>query len=161
MFVVWGVIIPASIFAARYGKTYFHNLWFPIHRALSIIGLLIIVIAIVIIFIATPIRAIFHSILGLIVVILTAVLQIPLGIYIDKVFDPSRGKIPNHDIAHWWIGRILFLAACVAIPTGIWEYSDSGAIGVKVSYFIWQFAVIPTVFGVFEWQMRKKKQSEV
>lgn len=57
-------------------------------------------------------------------------LQIILGVYIDKKFEPNRTKTPIHDQIHWWNGyklkhiyllysRALYILAVINIYLGI------------------------------------------
>lgn len=81
-----------------------------------------------------------HAKLG---ISITAVLifQILLGIKIHYNFDPKRTRIPVSSIIHWWVGRIVFIAALVNVYFGITlqdynETSNSVAISSGISVFI-------------------------
>jgi hypothetical protein len=160
MFLAWSVFMPAAIICARYGKIFFHQYWFILHWGFTTLALVLMTVALVFIFLAQPLEAEFHSILGLIVVGLTVLYQIPWGVFIDRTFDPNRTLIPIKDKIHWWSGRIIFTCACVAVPTGIWAYAETGAVAVKVLYFIWTFVVLTLIVVMFEVMKRRRTNSD-
>jgi hypothetical protein len=67
-----------------------------------------------------------HTTIGTVMVI-AAVTQVVLGIFIDRMFRPSRRSTPLRDKLHWWLGRLLTLAAVVNIFLGI-EVAELGVI---------------------------------
>lgn len=156
MITVWSVAIPISLIAARFGKELFHDSWLNIHRGFVMFGVLLMICSLVLIFYTRPFDFELHQTLGILTVALTVILQIPLGIYIDKAYNPQRTSIPARDKAHWWIGRILFLAASVTIPTGIWAFENGGVSVFKIVWFIWQFLVIPVIFLICYLRVRRK-----
>ncbi|KAI8906934.1 hypothetical protein EDD86DRAFT_192865 [Gorgonomyces haynaldii] len=139
MTIAWGVLPIFGIFAAynlKHAKGYDH-LWFNLHRGAFFLSFLFSLAGFLMIFLfkVPPHLSNLHSILGALVLIVLLV-QLGLGIYIDKVYDPNRTSVPFHDQAHWWIGRIVTLVAFVTVFLGIAEYNESFS-GVNIAlYFV-------------------------
>jgi hypothetical protein len=78
-----------------------------------------------------------------------SVVQLILGVVIDKKFNPTRSEIPLRDKVHWWLGRVLFALSILNIFLGI-AVANSGVI---YWYFVYAAVVLITV-GVFVWAQR-------
>lgn len=77
--------------------------------------------------------------LGLLVLIGTILLQIPLGVYIDRTWSANRQYIPYRDQFHWYLGSTLSIGALVVVMTGVYQYNASTAI-IALSY-VWVLCV--------------------
>ncbi|KAJ3360605.1 hypothetical protein HDU91_004474 [Kappamyces sp. JEL0680] len=120
MWVAWVVCPLAGIFVARYLKSRLGHNWFRIHMAVMGLGTGLLGIGGVVVLFLFQTGPHFnsnHSLVGLGVSGLMIV-QIALGIASNLMFDPNRAAIPLVDKAHWWIGRLLFVAALVNIQLG-------------------------------------------
>ena len=63
------------------------------------------------------------------VVIAGTVVQPIIGVIADKMYNPSRAKVPVWpDQIHWWVGRGTSILAVVAIFLGIWVYMPTSLI---------------------------------
>ncbi|KNE71661.1 hypothetical protein AMAG_16216 [Allomyces macrogynus ATCC 38327] len=146
MAVAWSVVSFMGIYAARFLKNIRPKSWFPIHRALLTLVVVLTLIAFAIAVAATD-GAHFSSIhgaLGLAVVVLS-VMQALLGVAIDKWFDPTRSRAPWHDKLHWVLGYIVAVLAPAnvflghfAIESATWVLALNGAVvGAAVGVFVW------------------------
>lgn len=147
MFVAWNVLIPAAIYIARFEKNSLGHWWFILHSNLMRLAAVFMIIAFG--FIVAALDEHFdnaHAILGLITLLLTILIQMPLGFFIDRWFVRGRTEVPWHDKVHWWLGRAVFLLSYVLIPLGLWSYGASDAI--KIAWFVYAFVVILVVFIV-------------
>jgi hypothetical protein len=77
-----------------------------------------------------------HQLVGLIVMILTAMQPI-LGFVADRMFVANRFEVPVFpDRVHWWLGRLIIVAAFVNIYLGFKLFpgkARSRLIGVRMS----------------------------
>ncbi|KAJ3360068.1 DOMON domain-containing protein frrs1L [Allomyces javanicus] len=146
MAVAWSVVSFMGIYAARFLKNIRPKAWFPIHRALLTLVVVLTLIAFAIAVAATD-GAHFSSIhgaLGLAVVALS-VMQALLGVAIDKWFNPTRTRAPWHDKLHWMLGYVVAVLAPAnvflghfAIESATWVLAVNGAVvGAAVGVFIW------------------------
>ncbi len=123
MIVGWTMMLFVGTYIARYMKPV-TNLWFKVHVALQTIGCFAVVAAFVLILVYYNggFTVGWHQMIGLFVVIGT-VAQPIIGAIADRMYDPSRTKIPVWpDQIHWWVGRITSIVALAAIFLGIWVY---------------------------------------
>ena len=122
-YLAWGLAPIAGIYLARNMKHWGHS-WFVWHRAIffgvtglgSLVGVLLIIL-----YKSPPHFGSPHGIMGLLTLILMVV-QMSLGVLIDKWYDPERLKIPLHDKIHAWMGYSVWLFANVAIVLGLLSY---------------------------------------
>jgi magnesium-transporting ATPase (P-type) len=174
----WSVFIIAAIIVARHFKA-LGQLWFKLHIALNMIGLVLILTGFIISFIMVsstslvsprPVVAA-HAWIGLITVgnlcigicgliyVALGFAQPVIGWYSDKVYDKERLKIPVWpDKVHWWLGRLALLMSWVAVPLGM------VALDISQS-FIWIYiawvVVIITVFIMFQKTKGNKHEMEL
>jgi sorbitol-specific phosphotransferase system component IIBC len=81
------------------------------------------------------------------VVFILAILQVFLGVVIDKLFEPGREAIPIQDIVHWWLGRLIFLLALVNIFIGLVYYTSTSFV---IAFVVWcVFVIVLMVFFQF------------
>jgi hypothetical protein len=158
MIIAWALISPIATFIAVYLKGLGH-LWFQLHAALQVIGLVIMFTAFVIIesYLGPMSRAHFqnaHNDIGLIIVILTFV-QVFLGYLANKMYSPERTKTPFFpDKLHWFVGRFLFLFVIVNIFLGFDQYGfTTTRVGTFVTYAVWVF-VLFILIGFMWWRSR-------
>ncbi|KAI8802735.1 hypothetical protein BJ742DRAFT_777915 [Cladochytrium replicatum] len=165
MFAAWGIFAPAGVFISRYQKASMGHWWFKLHVGLTGAGVGVLsIVAFVLGVYATPSTRHFsvsdaiggsHRILGMIVMILM-LLQVVLGVFIDRKFDPLRKTIPWHDKAHWWLGRVSILAAIVNLVTGLVYYVQTfGSLSNSTSTGLYAgmgviFAILVVIFGLYE-----------
>mgnify|MGYP001027678067 CR=1 FL=1 len=106
MIVVWTMMLFVGTYIARYMKPV-TDLWFKVHVALQTIGCFAVVAAFVVIlvFFDGSFTVDWHQMIGL-VVIAGTVAQPIIGVIADKMYNPSRAKVPVWpDQIHWWVGR--------------------------------------------------------
>ncbi|TPX32154.1 hypothetical protein SmJEL517_g04716 [Synchytrium microbalum] len=155
MFLAWAVLSPFAIIVSRYFKAVLGVWWFRIHY---------ITLSVVIIFTFFSFALAYigigsttshfnyasqgiHTVLGLALVI-AAPLQGILGMVINALFNPERKGIPKHDMAHWWIGRAIIIAAMIDIIFGLRLYQNRG---YDVPLWMWVIVglVLIGAFGTY------------
>ncbi|KAJ3373123.1 hypothetical protein GGF31_001111 [Allomyces arbusculus] len=146
MAVAWSVVSFMGIYAARFLKNIRPKTWFPLHRALLSLVVVLTLIAFAIAVAATDCEhfSSTHGALGLAVVVLS-VMQALLGVAIDKWFDPTRTRAPWHDKLHWALGYIVAVLAPVNVVLGhfeiesaTWVLALNGAVvGAAIGVFVW------------------------
>jgi uncharacterized membrane protein YhaH (DUF805 family) len=119
MILAWCALLFCGSFFARYLKV-LTTAWFKIHVALQTVGVAVVLAAFIIIFVSRG--GVFtmgaHQVIGTIIFALTMA-QPFIGLIADRLFDPSRSKVPAQDQIHWWVGRLLLVLAIVNIFLGI------------------------------------------
>lgn len=132
LFFGWNLFPFLGILAAGPLRPKLGALWFKIHVSLlGFISPLVVVVGVALAIVGKSSNhfGTIHEILGLIVIIITLI-QIILGVVIDKLWNPQRTKVPWYDQLHWHLGRLLFLLAQINIILGLVQYS------AKPIYFI-------------------------
>ncbi|KAJ3130003.1 hypothetical protein HK100_008327 [Physocladia obscura] len=154
MFLAWFVFPSAAIFIARFLKHRLGHLWYQLHVGLMIGGTglsIILGLAFVEVYVVQKFGLpSFHSKLGVAIALGVYPLQVLLGYISNAKFSEDRKAIPWWDQLHWWIGRLVFLAAIVNIFLGL------KLAGVGQALLIAFPVVIVLVFFVFviaEWKM--------
>ncbi|KAJ3071839.1 hypothetical protein HDU98_004730 [Podochytrium sp. JEL0797] len=149
MFLAWGVFPFLGVFVARYLKARLGHNWYRIHVACMIGGPLILSIAgLVAIELqiasgSTRFITSTHGIVGTVISFAFLPLQITLGYVANHFFNPNRIGIPWYDQAHWWIGRLVMLAALVNIYLGITAYGLGIMwVGVYVGWVVVMFVIL-------------------
>ncbi|KAI9222027.1 hypothetical protein BC828DRAFT_379482 [Blastocladiella britannica] len=119
MAISWSFLSLTSSFVARYLKQRLGAKWFPIHRVAAMAIFALTIAGFLLIYLTTDGDHFdsLHAIIGLLVFIGMFV-QIALGVYIHKSFDPARKEVPVHDKAHWVFGYVLVAAAAVNVVLG-------------------------------------------
>jgi len=126
MSLAWMLFTPMAIFVARYMKDAMGDAWYTTHWSLFLLVNVLTITGFGLMA-GTNTKKIeerfnsVHTGLGLAVVILM-VLQSVLGKAIDVMFDPHRTEIPWYDKVHWWLGRLVTLAAVICIFFGVSAY---------------------------------------
>lgn len=157
MLVVW-LALPLPLIAfARFLKALGH-VWFQVHRGIgffiTIAGLAGLALGVAHQEIGVRVASHFgspHSILGIIVLAL-AVAQSVLGVIADRLWSPERQKTPLvPDQAHWWLGRLLWIAAIVTIFLGVerrgGDVVSYALVGVNVALQIVVFVALQFTVG--------------
>ncbi|KAI9172972.1 hypothetical protein H9P43_007103 [Blastocladiella emersonii ATCC 22665] len=141
MAVAWSVISFTAIFFARFMKGKLPSKWFPIHRALFLLAIVMTIVAFGLVVGTNSSGDHFTTTHGLIgfLVFIASLLQLILGFVIDKLFDPARTKVPFHDKLHWIAGYFLAVAAPVNVVLGHLSYETPTAL----------FVVNLVVFGLY------------
>ncbi|KAI9172980.1 hypothetical protein H9P43_007111 [Blastocladiella emersonii ATCC 22665] len=107
MALAWSILSFVGIILARFAKHRLPTLWFPLHRAVFTLVILLTITGLALVVSTTsdgvPHFHSTHGKLGLTVTIL-APLQGVLGVVIDKLFNPHRSGVPLRDRAHWLAG---------------------------------------------------------
>ncbi|HEV7382450.1 MAG TPA: cytochrome b561 domain-containing protein [Dyadobacter sp.] len=118
MVIAWCALLFTGSFFSRYLKIV-TTAWFKIHVALQTVGVALVLAGFIIIFIAQGgFNLGAHQVIGIIIFGLTMA-QPFIGLIADRLFDPSRSKVPAQDQIHWWVGRFLLIIAVVNIFLGI------------------------------------------
>ncbi|TPX32153.1 hypothetical protein SmJEL517_g04717 [Synchytrium microbalum] len=151
MFLAWAVLSPFAIIASRYFKAVLGIWWFRIHYGTLSLVIVFTFIAFGLAYIGIGSGDHFdyasqgvHTVLGLAIVI-AAPFQGFLGMAINALFNPERKGIPAHDMAHWWIGRLIIIAAMIDIIFGLLLYQNRG---YNVPVWIW-IAVVVVLIAAF------------
>ena len=76
-------------------------------------------------------------------------IQVPLGVYIDRMYDAQRTSVPKRDKAHRWQGYVVLLASWVAVTTGLFEFRAGTAVNV-----LW-FVYMPLFLLVVLWRRQR------
>ncbi|KAI9335764.1 hypothetical protein BDR26DRAFT_865732 [Obelidium mucronatum] len=171
MFLAWGVFPFLGVFVARYMKAKLGHTWYIIHLCSMIGGCLLLSIAGMVVieltvtggqrFITTP-----HGILGTVITFGFLPLQTALGFIANHLFSPERERVPWWDQMHWWVGRLVILAALVNCYLGITAYSEAGVVwvGVYIGWVVVMFVVLGVgqyVFGGASHHVKGNKDFEL
>ena len=142
MWIAWMVSPFLGIFIARYMKSKLGHNWYRLH--VFFMGFCTIMLTLgsfVLIFLyqrPPHFSNSIHAVLGLVVVIV-CVIQGVLGFLSNLWFDPDRMSVPVIDMAHWWVGRLVFVAGIINSYLGILIYETNGfsvSVIVKVIHFV-------------------------
>ncbi|KAJ3308000.1 DOMON domain-containing protein frrs1L [Boothiomyces sp. JEL0838] len=149
MFIAWVISPFIGIYIARYMKSTLGHTWYILH-VFFMAGLTACatIASFILIFLYSSDRFAsvdsrvgdVHEKLGLIVTI-AVVVQVLLGYISNAKYDPNRTSIPWFDIAHWWVGRILFLFGLLNAFFGILFYKENYTLS------IWVFPIFWTIIG--------------
>eukprot|EP00835_Amoeboradix_gromovi_P004962 NODE_425_length_8856_cov_0.734841.p3 type:complete len:335 gc:universal NODE_425_length_8856_cov_0.734841:4093-5097(+) len=153
----WLVLLPASFLVARFGKKRLGAKWFVIHKGINGLVTFCTIAALILICLSKN-NVIFtnsalinwHAGIGVSLFVFLF-LQIFLGVYIDKTWNPNRTEVPPGDKIHWTLGYILILLALINAILALIMSSDSGkyvyaALAILGAYII-VFAVLQYRFG--------------
>ena len=126
MILAWSLLIPGGIFVARFTKQALGVWWFRLHWGSMLLGLFFTIVGFALAVSAKTTRHFtgVHNAMGL-TVFIVAILQTVLGQWINVRFDPKRTEIPWSDRVHWYMGRLLYLAALVNVFLGIFAYKGT------------------------------------
>ncbi|KAJ3159272.1 hypothetical protein HDU86_001875 [Geranomyces michiganensis] len=162
MGIAWGVLAPAAVVVARFGKSAMGVWWFRVHA-----GLFATVVVSTYVAFALVYKSIgsdgshfsvaengAHVILGLIVLILAAP-QAFLGIIIDRLYSPERQKTPLRDLVHHHLGSLTLLVALVNIPLGIALYYRDDRSGSPVLAYV--FFGLAIGFTILAWAFLERR----
>ncbi|KAJ3177644.1 hypothetical protein HDU87_004397 [Geranomyces variabilis] len=167
MGIAWGVLAPAAVLIARFGKAAMGVWWFRVHAGIFAAVVILTYVAFVLVYESIGSDGTHfsvsdngaHVILGLIVLILAAP-QALLGIIIDRLYNPERKATPFHDLIHHHLGRLTLLVALVNIPLGIALYYRDAPGSPTWAYVLFALAMAFTIvaWAVLErrWAMAKK-----
>ena len=142
MWIAWIVSPFIGIFIARFMKSKLGHTWYTLHRLFMGVSTILFTVAafvLILLYKRPPhFQGSFHFLLGLLVTI-GCILQGVLGYISNATFDPERASVPLVDFAHWWLGRLLFIAGIVNVYLGILIYEENGftvSLFVKVIHFV-------------------------
>ena len=127
MCIAWFILIPFSIILTKFFKLKIKN-WFKVHKRINLFSFFMICIALLLILIDKN-GIVFtgnldpHPIFGLILFIVL-IIQICLGIFIDKTFNPKRSSIPLRDKSHWYLGYFSVFLGLVTLFLGLQSTSS-------------------------------------
>lgn len=119
----WMALAPAAAFVARFLKG-LGRPWFLFHASVGFaVWLLTFGSVLVIVFerhwLGNSHNRHPHSLLGLVVLFLVTG-QAVLGAVADRRYDKDRKAAPWHDVAHWWLGRVVSLAGPINCGLGVY-----------------------------------------
>ncbi|KAJ3031137.1 UNVERIFIED_CONTAM: hypothetical protein HDU68_006268 [Siphonaria sp. JEL0065] len=147
MFLAWGVFPFLGVFVARYMKAKLGHTWYIIHLCSMIGGVFLLSAAgmVVIELTVTGQRFITstHGIVGTVITFGFLPLQIALGFVANHLFSLEREKVPWWDQMHWWVGRLVMLAALVNIYLGLTAYSAGIMwVGIYIGWVVIMFIIL-------------------
>ncbi|KAI9222824.1 hypothetical protein BC828DRAFT_4583 [Blastocladiella britannica] len=151
----WGFLAYMGAFVARFLKTRLGKWWFPAHWGIMAMVAVLSIAGTVAMYLGRGFVALdsVHGIAGS-VVLVVMLLQIILGIVIDRMYDSGRTSIPGRDKAHWVIGYTLAIGGPASVLLGLLEYEASSAlIGTYVA--TWILFILLFAYGMH--QLPKKK----
>lgn len=67
----------------------------------------------------------------------TILVQVPLGIYIDRQWSPNRQFIPFSDQLHWFFGSSLSVVALIVVLSGVYQYGSQKVVIGLVYAWLW------------------------
>lgn len=147
MSLAWGIAAPLAVYFAMMNKG--NASWFPLHwLSAAVVGVLTLIAA-ALVFAhvsnagsghllsagASPTKG-FHGVFGLII-FLVLIVQVVLGIIIDRVWVQGS-PTTLFEYIHHWTGRLLLLSAAIEVCLGVLEVRTS----------LW-LIVIPAVWFAF------------
>ncbi|KAJ3312332.1 hypothetical protein HDV04_003225 [Boothiomyces sp. JEL0838] len=156
----WIVCPFIGIYIARYLKTALGIWWLRLHTLFMLVGVCICsVTGILFIFLYRPGPHFGmdgnnpHKLIGILVTGLLFA-QMILGVVSDQLFEVNRTSIPWYDRAHWWLGRLTFLAALVNMYFGFSLFksnfgSDMASYLPYVGYALAGVGVLAMIAGHF------------
>jgi len=119
----WLIFMPIGIFFARYGKDLPNNVWFKVHLSFQLTGFVLSLVGIIIIIIAikTPALVTPHHVIGFILLILS-VFQVVYAAF--RPHPPAAGEEKSmqrsiFELVHHWNGRICIVLAAINVFFGI------------------------------------------
>ncbi|KNE71662.1 hypothetical protein AMAG_16217 [Allomyces macrogynus ATCC 38327] len=146
MAVAWSFLSFMGVFAARFLKNKWPKTWFPVHRALLGLAVLLTIIGFAVMVAATDGEH-FDGLHGKLGLAITAgcLAQGVLGFLIDRWFDANRTEVPWWDKLHWYLGYLVGLGGPVNVvlghmknDTATWLLAVNVAVmGVLVIAFAW------------------------
>lgn len=149
MAATWLVGISTGVIIARYFKRF--SWWLNVHKAVQA-GSATTLLPTMLIAVANESNgqehfAHRHGVIGLTIVI-TALVQVALGVYSVSSYDPDRKKVPIFpDMMHRFLGRSLFLLAIINVYFGIDRLGLAPPF--RTAYFVW-IGLLGSVFVSFE-----------
>ncbi|TPX35973.1 hypothetical protein SmJEL517_g01815 [Synchytrium microbalum] len=158
MAAVWVVITPLAILIARNFKAQLGIWWFRLHASLALIIMVGTVVGLPIAYYAHSVTSTphfsfsdngIHVVLGL-AIIVGVVVQFALGIVINALFNPQRKSVPLTDKLHWFLGRLLTLAAVVNIWFGLSLYAQKQSLSVALYaiYGVWLAILLVLIIAI-------------
>jgi F0F1-type ATP synthase assembly protein I len=146
MYVAWCVCPFLGIFIAKFMKSRLGPNWFRLHVLLMGFGTGMVSLAsFILVILFRPPPHFFgdsalestHTLMGLIITVLM-IGQVILGFIIDKLFDSERQTIPVRDKVHWYLGRLLSMAAIANAWIGLTLFDNmyTVSIGLKVGFWV-------------------------
>lgn len=121
MFLSWALLVPSTVFIARYNRKLWPVLWFNIHfyvNVIAIVSTLIGFFCILKFYEGHLYLYEIHHVLGFMIV-LGCILQGVLGVVSDKMYNPDRRGPPIFpDQVHWALGQLLMLGSLYNIYLG-------------------------------------------
>ncbi|KAI9201843.1 uncharacterized protein BJ171DRAFT_196486 [Polychytrium aggregatum] len=162
----WLVSTPIGIFIAQFFKERWHNWWFRLHQFFMFIGCgVLALVGFWLIFYQKQVAGDYHfsyadtglhGILGLILTVLMLI-QIVLGVVIDRLYNKDRTSVPFHDKLHWYIGRLVTLLAIVNIILGCILYVAPTWIYVVIGVWL---ALVVAVFVLLKVQQTRTRRAK-
>jgi hypothetical protein len=160
MTIAWAVLASSAIYLARFSKGALPFWWMRIHIALFFVSLLCMIAGLIVVLAAADWKLNIHdphSLIGFLI-FLVSFIQPVLGFIADRMFNPKRKSVPIQDKLHWYVGRVLFIAALFNIYLGL-ELVDAH-FAVKVLYYFWVIFLISVfVFNGVPAKQHAKKAS--
>jgi hypothetical protein len=145
MYIAWCISPFAGIFVSKYLKSYLGHNWFRLHILFMGVGTGLFSIASLILvilyrrpphFFSPDALRHTHVLMG-IMILLAMLLQIILGVVIDKLFNPEREKIPLRDRLHWYLGRFLAVLAIFNAYLGLTIFDEKHPVPAVIKVGFW------------------------
>lgn len=160
----WAVLVPLSVYFARYAKVQGDENWFVKHRAVNIIATILTIAGFAVIVYEKRNKTHFsddpHGALGLFIFIALFV-QITGGIISDKMYKPERQKTPLVDLVHHYSGRMLMLLSFINMGLGLklFETKAEGTLNdVVITIYTLYVVSLALLFAMQEYSQRKMLQ---
>lgn len=132
-FLAWAVAPFIGIFIARYLKDMLGVWWYKLHLYIMLGvtgGFSLVSLILIVLYKQGAHIASMHEYIG-VAVCSILLIQVIMGFVSNALWSPERTSIPWWDRAHWWLGRIVVIAANVNIYFGIIEFHER--LGIKDS----------------------------
>ena len=160
MSIAWGILLQAGVFIARYFR-HKDPLWFKLHRALQMTGLLFAIIGLIFGFLSVQSKhlSFAHGAIGIVMMII-AILQ-PINAFFrphKHKGEPISVKRKRWELLHLTAGRIAILLAFVNIPLGL--FMIVAPRGAWITWFV-LFSIFMAVYVFMEVRRHKVQETKL
>eukprot|EP00117_Sycon_ciliatum_P029402 scpid58184/ scgid23421/ len=154
MILSWGFLLQAGAFIARYFRDYKPPLWFKLHQALQISGVVVSTLGVVFVLpgtLAVPNFA--HTIIG-VLILLWSIQQTINGIKRPHKEDPPTKTRQHWEVFHKCGGRLFLILALINIFLGLYLVMAPAAVIIIWSVF---FGLLVIAYAVFEYRLQHQR----
>ena len=139
MMISWMIFVPIAVLVARFGKVKVGAKWFPFHRIFNGLAFLLTTVGLILICVGKN-NVVFttayfaHPFIGSAIYGLV-IIQMFLGGYINKMWNPNRTAVPWHDKLHWAVGYLLLILPIFNVVLAL-VYSQKGYIYAGIAFYV-------------------------